>query len=302
MEKEPFRPGLSRNETLTSLLREYQEDPRSRVFAKLADEYRKQGLVGQAIEIIEEGLEFHPGFSPGLLVMAHCFFDKKRYADSLKVVNKLLTQNPQNFRAERLRADIYLRLGQSSAAIDSLNRIVEMAPRDREAVKLLEELENKEDASAPQIYTNAPASSDTAIDWPAGAQGEISEFQVSDIGNLWEETLQEIAVASERIPDEEASEESASAYSALADPEFATRTVAELYLRQGLKEKAKQVLETILKRDPDNEWAKTRLREDFQSNKSGGTPIERQKLMVQAQVLERMLLNLDHYRRSRPAV
>ncbi len=68
MEKEPFRLGLSKNETLTSLLREYQENPKSRVFAKLADEYRKQDLVIQAIEIIEEGLEFHPGFSVALFV------------------------------------------------------------------------------------------------------------------------------------------------------------------------------------------------------------------------------------------
>ncbi len=314
MEKEPFRLGLSKNETLTSLLREYQENPKSRVFAKLADEYRKQDLVIQAIEIIEEGLEFHPGFSVALFVKAQCFFDKRRYADCLKILGKLVRDNPQNYKAERLRADVFLRLGQQEAALDSLTRVVEMVPRDIESRKLLEELENLLSPQSPVPSSNSPASSDTALNWISEPAGDVSEFEVSDLGDLWKETIQESApvieselvnnfsdLPAESYYDEEVEkepDEEEAQPNSLADPEFATRTVAELYLRQGLKEKAKQVLEIILKREPNNEWAQSTLDSVFSDRADSFDAKERQRMMVRAQVLERILKNISGYRKT----
>ncbi len=310
MEKEPYKIGLSSNSTLISMLTEYQEDPRSRIFAKLADEYRKQGLVVQAMEIIDEGLEYHPGFSSALLVLAKCHFDKRRYADCLRILEKLLRDNAQNFRAERLRADVYMRLGQRSIAMASLSRVVEMVPNDLEAAKSLEELENLGSPADKYPTPNAPASTDRApaLGWQEGSVGEVAEFEVSDLGDLWTETIRESnAVAKAKVKSlesgdfldvatEEPEEEVAPA---LADPEFATRTVAELYLRQGLKEKAKQVLEIILKREPNNEWAREQLASQFDSGDSvSNSPEVRQKNLVRAQVLERLLRNVRNYRQS----
>lgn len=304
MEKEPYRIGLSKNATLTSMLKEYQDDPRSRIFAKLADEYRKQGLIVQAIEIIEEGLEHHPGFSTALLVLAKCHFDKRRYADCLRILEKLLRENSENFRAERLRADVYMRLGQRSAAIASLTRVVEMAPNDREAAKSLEELENIANPAEVALVPNAPASTDRPPNWQEEPAGEVAEFEVSELGDLWTETLEETnAVIEAEAKSLESNDFDAEAEEtltpALADPEFATQTVAELYLRQGLKEKAKQVLEIILKRDPNNSWAKERLATEFGSKESTSTDSNaRQNSLVRAQVLERLLKNVRSYRKD----
>ena len=43
---------------LEKYLKEYQENPRSRVFAPLAEAYRKSGLIDEAIDICREGLEY----------------------------------------------------------------------------------------------------------------------------------------------------------------------------------------------------------------------------------------------------
>jgi hypothetical protein len=46
-----------------------------------------------------------------------------------------------------------------------------------------------------------------------------------------------------------------------SEPTFATRTIAELYLRQGLKAKAVRVLRKILREDEANLWARETLQE-----------------------------------------
>ena len=51
-------------------LKKYQEDPSSRVFAPLAESYRKAGLADEAIEIAREGLRVHPNFVGGRVALA----------------------------------------------------------------------------------------------------------------------------------------------------------------------------------------------------------------------------------------
>lgn len=46
-------------------IRRYQEDPTSRVFAPLAEAYRRLGRVDEAIDICLEGLKHHPEFPGG---------------------------------------------------------------------------------------------------------------------------------------------------------------------------------------------------------------------------------------------
>ncbi|MGZ3706566.1 MAG: hypothetical protein ACXWP1_12550, partial [Bdellovibrionota bacterium] len=61
MEREPYRPGLVRNQNLVQQLKELQKNPRSLVFVTLADNYRAEGLPHQALDILDEGMLFHPG-------------------------------------------------------------------------------------------------------------------------------------------------------------------------------------------------------------------------------------------------
>ena len=40
---------------------DYEKNPRSRVFAPLAETYRKLGMTDKAMEILSQGIRFHPG-------------------------------------------------------------------------------------------------------------------------------------------------------------------------------------------------------------------------------------------------
>ena len=49
-----YRKGAAGNPLIFSYLKKFQEDPASRVFAPLAEAYRKAGLVDEAIDIARE--------------------------------------------------------------------------------------------------------------------------------------------------------------------------------------------------------------------------------------------------------
>ena len=46
-------------ETIDKYQAEYDKNPRSKVFAPLADGYRKLGHLNQALVIVKNGLNFH---------------------------------------------------------------------------------------------------------------------------------------------------------------------------------------------------------------------------------------------------
>ena len=88
------------------LLRRYQEDPTSRVFAPLADLYRQMGRYEEAVELCLQGLNHHPQFQAGRVTLARCYFDEKRYSearDALEIaIKKHALEKQQRSTIERL--------------------------------------------------------------------------------------------------------------------------------------------------------------------------------------------------------
>lgn len=263
-EIEPYKPGLVRNQGLLQQLKEFQRNPRSLIFVALADSYRQEGLPHQALEILEEGLNYHPGLASALIAKARCLFELRRYAEALGETQAATRSNPQNLKAFKLQAEIYVRLGQRKAAIRALTHVVGLYPQDLDAVRSLEQLENLEARQFIPIQNISRASTDA----PPPVLGKIEDFQVGSIGESLasigiEERKEELAGSEEpqleavrpvAIVAPVASEEE-------AEPTFATRTIAELYLRQGLKMKAVKVLRKMVRDDAANQWARETLQE-----------------------------------------
>lgn len=296
MDKEPYRPGLGRNESLVRQLKELQKNPRSLVFITLAENYRAESLPNQALDILEEGLDIHPGLASALIVKARCLFDLRRFGEASLVCREILSANPANIKALKLQADVFVRLGQRRAAIRALTQVLTQFPQDREAAKSLEELENLETGVivAPERVSRA------SVDAPPHSLGRISDFQVGS----FQDAMAAITDAGfESDSDSDSGSGSVSVIAMLpapseeedsSEPAFATRTIAELYLRQGLKGKARKVLRKILQEDPAHEWA----RETLQDLGSDGivplaqkSPVDSQRaaLAAKARILEQML-------------
>jgi tetratricopeptide (TPR) repeat protein len=140
-----------------SYLKKYQDDPQSRVFAPLAEAYRRSGLVDEAIEIAREGLRIHPTFVGGRVALARALFDRQSYDEVIAELEKVVQDVPDNLVAQRLFAESCLMRGRVLEALSSFKMLLFFAPQDAEVVKMVKELEGQAyDQGALVLRTDLP--------------------------------------------------------------------------------------------------------------------------------------------------
>jgi len=121
----------------------FQEDPKSRIFAPLAECYRKIGLVDEAIEICKEGLAVHTDFVGGKVALARAYYDKKMYVQVRDILTPLIERMPDNLVAQKLLAESCLVLGYVKEALAAYKMLLYFSPGDRDAATLIQELETR---------------------------------------------------------------------------------------------------------------------------------------------------------------
>ena len=126
-----------------SYLKKYQDDPKSRIFAPLAEAYRKAGLVDEAIEIAREGLEVHPHFIGGRVALARALFEKKSYAEVLQELEQIIHDVPDNLVAQKIYAESSLMLGHVANALNAYKMLLYFNPNDSETAQVVAELETQ---------------------------------------------------------------------------------------------------------------------------------------------------------------
>lgn len=127
----------------------YRENPKGRNFAPLADAYRKAGLVDNAIELCQAGLQLHPDYVSGHIVLGRCLVDKKDDTGAEAVFRKVLDLDPENILALRVLAEISERNGRFGAAAEWLNRLLLADPMNGEAADGLSRVRGKAAAQPP---------------------------------------------------------------------------------------------------------------------------------------------------------
>ena len=129
--------------TIYEYLRKFQQDPTSRIFAPLAEAYRKAGLVDEAIDIAREGLRVHPQFIGGRVALARALFDKQLYTQVIEELSPLVHDIPDNLVAQRLLAESFLILGRVTESLSAYKMLLFYSPEDREIGRVVQELENQ---------------------------------------------------------------------------------------------------------------------------------------------------------------
>ena len=110
------------------------------VFAPLAEAYRKAGLHQRALEVLDQGLALHPDYGPALIVRGRCHLDSGSLPEAETAFDQALTRDPMDPIAIRGIADVFARTGRVSAAVERLQLLVDMDPRNVEARGALERL------------------------------------------------------------------------------------------------------------------------------------------------------------------
>lgn len=135
-------------------LRRFQEDPTSRVFAPLAEAYRRLGRVDEAIEICREGLEHHPDFHGGRVALAKCYIDKKKYLEAKTELERVVHAVPENLLAQRLLGDANSILGNVPTALHCYKMALLLSPSDVSLAEKVHALEKQaQEISATEEWT-----------------------------------------------------------------------------------------------------------------------------------------------------
>lgn len=202
-----------------------EKDPNSRLFLPLAEEYRKAGMLDEAISVLLRGLERHPGYTSARVALGKIYLEKKMVEDARREFEKVIAAIPDNLFAHKKLAEIYRDIGEIDRAIAEYKAVIEINPLDEDARSFIENIEEAgEEKVSEEIETLAetslPESVQQAHDEEEGLTEEffgIPEDQVFDLSEepvemLPEDMIEvkspfsEIRDLKEHIPDDEVPE------------------------------------------------------------------------------------------------
>lgn len=243
---------------------DFEKDPRSRVFAPLAEIYRKVGMTDKAMEILSNGLRFHPTYVIGHLGLAFCYYDIRQHNLAYNTLKPLINENRDNIRLQKLYADICMQLSKKDEALETLKYLLFINPRDKETASLVTELEQELENAAfikhePIIIPEETPETHFEIEPTFHVEKLTSEpkedFDDWMTVSLGTETPKKKEVEQEKIEFKiEWNKDSEPLLIPKPDHSpVVTHTLVDLYCGQGHLEKALEILEKILILNPGDQ-------------------------------------------------
>ncbi len=129
------------SEELRNLIERYDRARDSRLFAPLADAYRKNGDVDKAIEILDRGLEKMPQYASAHVILGKCYYDKGATERSKAEFRRVLELDGENLVALKFMGDILLAEDKRSEAAEFYRKILSIDATNAEVARALKEME-----------------------------------------------------------------------------------------------------------------------------------------------------------------
>jgi tetratricopeptide (TPR) repeat protein len=112
---------------------EYLRNPQSRIFAPLAEAYRKIGRLDEAHRICVRGVLANPDFAGGRVVFARVLMDVKQNEEALEQLQAAAKGSPDNILAYQLMAELLLQLRRPKEALEAFKMVLFLNPNDERA-------------------------------------------------------------------------------------------------------------------------------------------------------------------------
>ncbi len=131
------------NEPTTAVINELkkklEENSESLVFAPLADAYRKQGKLDEALSVCKSGLEKHPHYASARVVLGRIYMEQGKTEEASREFALVLENDPENFTAHTLIGDLCMQKKDFQAAIEEYQKVLTLNPDDETVPILLKE-------------------------------------------------------------------------------------------------------------------------------------------------------------------
>jgi tetratricopeptide (TPR) repeat protein len=288
----------------------YKKNPRSKVFAPLAESFRKLGMLDDAFKILKDGIRNHPNYTLGYIVLAHCYFDQGKFELTYNTLRPIVSQNADNISLQKVFAKSCMNLGYLEEALDTYKYLLFMNPRDKffgEQVKKLEDdlmvghktlsLEqlikapdmeklpmpqgmdddwvqvdfNQNQSPVDVAETKKIEDSKAESEWVMQKPG-ISEHPILKEESITVRSLEDDFYADEFEEYEEIEDSTPS--SVPLDSPLVSHTLIDLYCAQKYYDKAVELLEKILELNPQDDITKKKLEQVQVMKKNSQAPLQ----------------------------
>lgn len=270
----------------------YERNPRSRVFAPLAEVYRKLGMLDESFKILKEGIKFNPTYTLGYIVLAHGYYDLGNVEMAYSTLRPFVAKNLENITLQKLFGKVCMELGHHEEALQTYKYLLLINNRDEEVAKEVKNLEDNILVTASEpIHDSIDETQEFRADldfseedqWVQVNFESNKKVKVESRDDDIEKWSQQGAL--DRFKNEIKSESIEIKHHTLDDQFFhedydtdsddvlsiedkrseadskpiITHTLVDLYCSQGHKEKAREILESILEIHPEDQATIKRL-------------------------------------------
>jgi len=174
---------------IEKLKEKVEKDPNSKLFVPLAEEYRKEGMLDEAIDVLLKGLGKQPGYMSARVSLGKIYIVKGMVKEARTELENVIKSIPDNLYAHKKLAEIYRDAGEKDLAMKSFKTVLKLNPMDEDALSKLKEIEGGEpEREVPEEPpdVSAPLKEETAV--PEEVFGEVAHKQVSEETAFLEET------------------------------------------------------------------------------------------------------------------
>ncbi len=264
------------NNKYLKLLEKKFRHQQKRYFLPLANAYRERNNLDKCISLFRQGLLAFPHYWAARVALGRALMERGDLDEALEELEAAIGYVPENLLLHRLLALLYFKRGELSKSATYCRLVLFMIPEDRECFFIMSEISkiqargSQTEAIIEETKRFAPESWQFEQEPPEQEQPEQEPPEQEQ--QSWQpeqeppEQEQQSWQFEQELPEQELPEQEQEEPAPQPErtkkkqeqegqEEILTPTIAELYLSQGFAEKAIEIYQELLIRQPDRtEW------------------------------------------------